>query len=696
MKKILIVDDIPQNLYLLEILLKTNGYDVEQASNGIEALEKARGNPPELVISDILMPGMDGFSLCRAWMTDDSLKNIPFIFYTATYTDAKDEKFALSLGAERFIVKPMEPDGFLVILQEIIHAHESGQQGASLPLIEKEDEYYKQYNETLIRKLEDKMLQAQRTNKRLASLYQASCELTILQEIPKLIHNVLRAMVETAGYQQANYFHFDENHKKLTLLDALGFSNETLTIYKEKLVFDLGKEQGLVGLVAQSGQTINVPDISIEPRWIILDPAILSALLIPVKYEKKLLGVVVLCSSEKNAFNQDDERNMATLANSLAIAIENKKNQEQVQKQLQRLSALHNIDMAIKGSTDIHSILNIFLDYVTRQLKIDAADVLLYNSSVLTCELAARRGFNTRAIENKNLQHEKNLAERVIIERRTVHISRLADIAVSPSFTSMCELEGFVVYLGAPLIVKGEVKGVLEVFQRTPFDPDAEWMDYFETLAGQATIAIDNAELFDGLLRSNIELRLAYDATIEGWSHVVNLRTNETENHIQQMVELTVELARGMGISDNELVHIRRGALLHDIGMIGVPDNILFKPAPLTDDEWVVVRKHSQYAFEMLSPINYLQKALEIPYCHHEKWDGSGYPRGLRGERIPTAARLFAIVDVWDALRSNRPYRKAWKDKDVLDYLRDQSGKHFDPKMVTAFLGVLNKKEMDF
>jgi putative nucleotidyltransferase with HDIG domain len=695
MKKLLIVDDNPQNLYLLEVLLKTHGYEVAQAFDGNEALELARKTPPEMIISDILMPGMDGFSLCRACKEDERLKNIPFIFYTATYTDPKDEAFALSLGAERFIVKPMEPNDFIATMEEIIHDYEVRGKAAPPSLLESEDQYYKEYNETLIRKLEDKMMQIQQTNKRLASFYEVSCDLATIKQVPELIHNVLRALIETAGYQQVSYFEFDDDKNQLYLLDAFGVSDELLKSMKDRFVWTLGDEQSLVGLAANNKKIINVPDTSGEPRWIVHDKTINSALYIPVLYEKQLRGVVVLCSIEKDAFAEEDERNIVTLTNSLAIAIENKKNQEQVQKQLERLSALHSIDLAIKGSTDLHAVLNIFLDYVIKQLKIDAVDVLLYNSAVMSYEFAAGRGFNTRAIENHDLRQGKSLTERVILERRIIQINRLAEMQISPAFAKVCAAEGFVMYFGAPLIVKGEVKGVLEVFHRTQFTPDSEWTEYFETLAGQAAIAIDNAELFDGLQRSNIELRLAYDATIEGWSRVVDLRDKETEGHAQRVAEITLELARSMEIANAELIHIRRGALLHDIGKIGVPDAILFKPGPLNDEEWAIMRKHPQYAYDILSPINYLQKAMDIPYCHHEKWDGSGYPRGMKGERIPIAARLFAVVDVWDALRSDRPYRKAWQEEAVLDYLQEQAGKHFDPKAVNMFLNLLRKKAVE-
>jgi putative nucleotidyltransferase with HDIG domain len=178
----------------------------------------------------------------------------------------------------------------------------------------------------------------------------------------------------------------------------------------------------------------------------------------------------------------------------------------------------------------------------------------------------------------------------------------------------------------------------------------------------------------------------AYDATLEGWSHALDLRDHETEGHTQRVAEMALRLARAMNVSDSELIHIRRGALLHDIGKMGVPDRILLKPGPLDDTEWGEMRRHPDYAFQMLAPIGYLRQALDIPYCHHEKWDGTGYPRRLSGTQIPLEARLFTIVDVWDALTTDRPYRNGWPREKALKYIREESGKYFDPKLVEMFL----------
>jgi putative two-component system response regulator len=194
--------------------------------------------------------------------------------------------------------------------------------------------------------------------------------------------------------------------------------------------------------------------------------------------------------------------------------------------------------------------------------------------------------------------------------------------------------------------------------------------------------------------RSNLEhahneLKAAYDATIEGWSRAMDLRDRETEGHTQRVTQLTLKLAEAAGMNQEELVHIRRGALLHDMGKLGIPDAVLHKPAKLTDEEWVLMRQHPQLAYDMLHPIDYLHPALDIPYCHHEKWDGSGYPRGLKGEQIPLVARLFAIVDVWDALTSDRPYRPAWQKEETLKYIKEQSDKHFDPRAVDLFFQIV-------
>ncbi|MDR3572551.1 MAG: HD domain-containing phosphohydrolase [Anaerolineaceae bacterium] len=191
-----------------------------------------------------------------------------------------------------------------------------------------------------------------------------------------------------------------------------------------------------------------------------------------------------------------------------------------------------------------------------------------------------------------------------------------------------------------------------------------------------------NNELF----QMHFELEQSYWGTLDGWGRALELRDDETEGHTRRVTDTTVNLAMRYGVSLQDIQHIRHGALLHDIGKMAIPDAILLKPGPLTDDEWVVMRRHPVYALELLKPIPYLKPSLGIPYSHHEKWDGSGYPLGLKGNEIPLGARLFAVVDVWDALLSDRPYRKGWPQEKVLNYIREKSGTHFDPDIVDVFL----------
>jgi PAS domain S-box-containing protein/putative nucleotidyltransferase with HDIG domain len=373
---------------------------------------------------------------------------------------------------------------------------------------------------------------------------------------------------------------------------------------------------------------------------------------------------------------------------------ERKQAEEQAQLQIQRLRSLRAIDVAISSSFNLNLTLDILLDQVITQLYVDAAAILLFNAIVRGLEYGASRGFRTSAIRSAKVRLGEGYAGKAILERRMIHVPNLMETEddLPPAFRLMLKEEDFIEYYCMPLIVKGEVKGVLEIFHRSHLPGGLEWLDFLETLAGQAAIAIEDSTLFENLQRSNQELFQAYDATIEGWSHALDLRDKETEGHTLRVTELTMELARQFGFTEEQLINIRWGALLHDIGKMGVPDSILLKPDKLTDEEWEIMRRHPTFAIDMLSPIAYLKSSLDIPYCHHEKWDGSGYPRGLKGDVIPLAARLFAVVDVWDAVTSNRPYRTAWSNEGAIEYIKEQSEKFFDPRVVNVFLNMIAQK----
>ena len=369
---------------------------------------------------------------------------------------------------------------------------------------------------------------------------------------------------------------------------------------------------------------------------------------------------------------------------------------EETERQVQHLAALHTIDKTIASNTEIQTTLMVVLDQAILQLDIDAGAIFLYDDPTQTLNLAVRQGQFLGSHSIHQSDGMDYLAKRVSQEGRAMRISLKRETSsLDTGFIDWMRREEFAACLSIPLLAKGKVHGVIEFYQRDEMPVDPQWNDFVETLTHQATIAIENATLLHNLHRSNEDLQLAYDRTLEGWAKALELRDKETEGHSQNVTQMTIRLAKTLHISNEELVHIRRGALLHDIGKMGIPDNILLKPGPLTEDEWKVMRLHPTYAYQLLASIPYLRPALDIPYAHHEHWDGSGYPNGLKGDQIPLSARIFTIVDVWEALSSDRPYRKAWSPERIRDYLCEQKGKQFDPQVVDAFLDILENPATD-
>jgi len=365
---------------------------------------------------------------------------------------------------------------------------------------------------------------------------------------------------------------------------------------------------------------------------------------------------------------------------------ENKRAEDQIQQQLKHMAALRAVDMAITASMDLPLTLRVLLEQVTAQLKVDAASVLLLEENTQQLAYAAGQGFITNAIRDVRLPLGRGFAGQVALQRKLIRVDDLRnqDVGVFPP--RWIDNERFTAYIGVPLITKGMVTGVLEIFQRSPLGSDPAWMNFLESIANQAAIAIDNARLLKNLQTANLDLTLAYDATIEGWAHALELRDGETEGHSHRVAAMTVALASEMGLRGDDLMHIRRGSLLHDIGKMAIPDAILKKQDRLTEKDWEIMRMHPIYSVQMLSSIDFLRPALSIPQAHHEWWDGTGYPRKLKAEEIPLAARIFAVVDVWDALIYSRRYREGWEKEKVIQHIQSLSGKQFDPQVVEKFL----------
>lgn len=423
-------------------------------------------------------------------------------------------------------------------------------------------------------------------------------------------------------------------------------------------------------------------------QWQPVTSPIQSVACLPLIAHTQTIGA--LCVARTRAMTTDDMRLLSAICDMAANAMHRSSLHEQTSRRLQHIQALYAIDQSITTTLDVYQTLHIVLKQVVQNLHVDAAAVLLYNSVTNSFEYAAGIGFRHAIIEETDIVPGEGFAGVAAMQRESIIVP---DMRIVTDWTrpELMECEEFLSYYGIPLITRQNVKGILELFHRSPHTADQEWFDFLDILASQTAIVIDHAELFAELERSNDELVLSYDATIQGLARALELRDAETEGHSRRVTRLTVRLAEKMGLSDDDLVNIRRGAILHDIGKVAIPDAILLKSGPLTDLEYAVMQLHTTYAYDMLSSIPFLRPALDIPYCHHEKWDGSGYPQGLAGEDIPLTARMFAVVDVYDALSSNRPYRKKWPPEKVSDYLREQAGKHFDPHIVDVFLEMLGE-----
>jgi PAS domain S-box-containing protein/putative nucleotidyltransferase with HDIG domain len=500
------------------------------------------------------------------------------------------------------------------------------------------------------------------------------------QEMLPILLDEIKASV---GTDSAAIWLYEIEHNELKAKATAGWFNNL-----PKPNFKPNK--GIVGVVYSSGAThTTTSEVGLENENFFGENG--SGIAVPIRTATETIGVLAVALNAPHKVKSHQIRLVTTLAEITGNAIYRSTLYERSEKQIQRLTTLRELDTAITSSLDLRIPLNILTEHLLAKMEVSAATVLVFNPESQTLDYFAAAGFKNRTQIHAPLNIGDGLAGQILISRKAVFIKDLTEEA-SPLQIKLLKSEGFKSYYAIPLFSKGATRGVLETYFRQSFSPSADWIEFLHTLAEQAIIAIDNAQLFENLQHSNQELSLAYDTTLEGWGKALELRDKETEGHTRRVTNLTLELARQMGIPQTELLQIRRGTLLHDIGKMGVSDNILHKAGPLTDEERTEMHKHPQYAYDMLYPIAYLRPALDIVYCHHEWWNGNGYPRGLKGEEIPLSARIFAIIDVWDALSSDRPYRKAWDNEKIIEYIRGLSGKQFDPQIVDVFFKMIESK----
>ncbi|HPH96331.1 MAG TPA: HD domain-containing phosphohydrolase [Anaerolineaceae bacterium] len=361
--------------------------------------------------------------------------------------------------------------------------------------------------------------------------------------------------------------------------------------------------------------------------------------------------------------------------------------EKKIMLQLQQLHGLREVDSSISTGKNLETSLQIVLRLACELLEVDSACLSLLHASGSHFEQTYSQGDFCSSGDASELPI--TLAWQAVNQRKTITLKAGAS-AAPPAM----QKAGLLISCAAPVMLNDEIKGVLEVFSKQHLNaPETEWVSFLETLAGQAAIAVANATLLTSLRSKNQELSESYESTIAGWARALEIRDEETHGHSERVLSLAVQVAQALNMPEAELAHFRRGVLLHDIGKIGIPDSILLKPGPLDPEEWKIMRRHPEFAYRLLKDIPFLLPALDVPYGHHERWDGSGYPRGLKGEEIPLSARIFAVVDVWDALTNDRPYRKAWSEAQAAQYMKDNANVQFDPRIVDVFLKLVSSTQ---
>lgn len=670
MADILVVDDRPIDRQFLQTLLGYAGHHVEAAADGDEALRRMGEFRPDLVITDIVMPTMDGLEFVNRLRENPDLAPVIVIFYTASFLRAEAERLASTGRVQRVLLKPSEPEAILKAVEAVLGAPPVE---SAPPPFEAPDRSAL-VNVTLHRTQRE----LESISQRLAVLLDLAREFATIAEPDRLIERLCAASRSVVGARFAVAGVFEPGRDRLSRFIALGVpaGEDPQPQLASGALADIVRANRIVRKRLPGSPA---RDFGLDVAW----TKITSVLAVPIAVPGRTIGFVCLLNKlGADEFSDDEARVVETLAAQAAVAHENIRLMLETERRLQFVTALRSIDVAITGSLDIRLTLDVVLDQVVTHLGVDGAAILLYNRGSNMLESAAIRGIRGESAVSRSVRYGIGLAGAAAHDRR---MTGFTDSMPEKDEDALLHGERWATYFAAPLVAKGRCLGVLEVFNRSALRATSEWRDFFEALAGQAAIAIDEAELFNDLQRANADLVAAYDSTLEGWVHALDLRDKETVGHTQRVTEMTVALARLAGFTVDELVHVRRGSILHDIGKLGVPDSILLKPAKLTDGEWKIMKRHPALAFEWIRPISYLRPALDIPYCHHEKWDGTGYPRGLKGESIPIAARLFACVDIWDALTSDRPYRAAWAKSKVAKHIRELSGTHLAPEAVDLF-----------
>lgn len=690
--QILIVDDDISVQRTLIDILQAKDYLPHSSTKGSEGLDWAVQNQPAVALVDLRLQEMSGLEVIQG--IKQFCPDTECIILTG-FASQESAIEAMNLGVFGYLEKPYEMDQLLWMIR---NASDKWQSNQTLQ---------KRTNEIqLLYQAGRRLSQTLVINEIFSYLYELVLEILPCDTLIVSIYDPEEEMIH-ASFIVHEGTRVDVKNLPAVPLEPEGQGVQSTVIRTRKtLMVDNYQEWLPKGNIAYYFNDTEVKQSNeVDKEAAIINSGIAS----PVILEDRVVGVIQVQSYQENAYTEDDMRMMEAISSQVAVAANNaqlyqqaqneiefrKKAEFQLQQQIQRLSALHNIDIAITASMDFNVTMNILLDHIIDQLDVDAAGVLTLNSDGVSMEYVAQRGYRNATMANRTVRLSDPYISQAVLENKMIEVENINSPELRAKSPARFGNEGFVAYYAVPLVVKGKTIGLLEILNRSEIVTGSEWKQFMETLATQTAIALDTTATYNDLQRSNMELSLGIDQIMELWANMLPSHTMECQKHNQEVTDRAVEIARRMNVPENTISLIRRGAMLHDVGMLRVPVEIVQKEGSLTDEEMEIVRMHPQYAQEMLAPIRMLRSSIDIPYAHHERWNGSGYPLGLEHEQIPLAARIFAVVDVWSALLSERPYREAWPEEKVIAYLEEQAGVLFDPKVVSVFVEQVLLKSRD-
>jgi PAS domain S-box-containing protein len=612
MKKALIVDDNETNLYLLESLFKAHGLKVVTAENGEIALERARLEPPDVVVSDILMPVMDGYTLCRQWKSDARLAPIPFIFYTATFTESKDEEFALSLGADRFLVKPMEPEALIKIVLEILEKGPVATTPAAKPLGE-DMEFFRRHDEALFRKLEKRMLDLEIANQKLRLLeenyrmsFQNVADVIYMIDTDLRFTSISPSIERILGYTPQEFV----GHPVSDLARIYGPDTLSQALEDIALIFAGGTVSGRIyHFIAKDG-TDKYGEVNGTP----------------IRREGRIIGLISVARDITDRRKAEEELRRS----------------ERKYRELYDFLPIPVYEMDLEGN-------------------ITSANKAIFETFG-GAESNIEHGFKVwQILSPEGLdRHRENLRKLMAGEKveGTEYTLRRLDGSEFPAIA----ISSVVRKDSRPVGVRGAI------------------VDITERKVAEERLR----QLLDHLNKS-------VNATVKVMAAAVEVRDPYTSGHQERVGNLARAIAVKMGLPFDRIEATGLAASIHDIGKLSVPSEILSKPTRLTDIEFALIKEHSQKGYDILKDVVSPWPLAEIIYQHHERMDGSGYPRQLKGESILLEARIIGVADVVEAMASHRPYRPAMGIEAALKEIEAKQGTAFDPEIVGICLALFRE-----